>query len=705
VGTSAGNLGRIQSRLEEHRLFLRKRILQPFSIELSPGKKALLYDLSEGGLRVYGGSGLDLGTSAYVRFQFPEANTVIDAFGVVAWSDPSGRAGIRFTHMQPESTAGLRRWLESESTTADAVAATASKDDSVLASRISSLAQVSDLQAKISSCQLDREAALDLIVRRMMEVTRASGAAIALREADDVVCRASVGNAPDVGVKLSSSSLSGECFRTGTVVLLSDSETDSRVDPEVCRQLNFRSLLVLPITAGEESIGIAEVLSPNPRNFEGGDILVVSFLAEMIVSCTDPPKQIAQPELLDVASLLSVGEPIAPPEAAIAESMAGSPATVEPTGNGLNVASVSFLAPILASEEPDSIPIPELPVPVVAAPLTVIAEALPHAVAEQPALPGPIQATVAAPANVPLERALEAAVEGTSTAVTPMAKPQVDPALVPEAAVLSPAAKLMPATPVSIAETKPPLFSMPEPQKLSWTLALATAIVGLLVSAGLLFNYHRHNGTASPAPTATAPTAAKPVANSAPPPMIAPTPSPANDLIAFKPITFPGTRLPALPLKPRSNESAGDELSVIHAAASSRPVLEPDGPVPEAPTIALADSGLGALPAGVTAAAPKPNLQVSQSQGVIPGRLLKKVAPLYPDLALNAGVSGDVVLLAVIGTDGRLHHLKAVSGNPMLREEAVAAARQWRYAPATLSGKPVASDTRITINFTINPRR
>ena len=143
---------------------------------------------------------------------------------------------------------------------------------------------------------------------------------------------------------------------------------------------------------------------------------------------------------------------------------------------------------------------------------------------------------------------------------------------------------------------------------------------------------------------------------------------------------------------------------MIHPAASSPPIPATDSPAPEAPTIALAGSGLGMLPAGVTAAPPKPNLQVSQSQGVIPGRLLKKVAPQYPDLALRAGLSGDVVLLAVIGTDGRLHHVKAISGSPMLREEAVAAARQWRYAPATLSGKPVESDTRIIINFTINPR-
>lgn len=138
---------------------------------------------------------------------------------------------------------------------------------------------------------------------------------------------------------------------------------------------------------------------------------------------------------------------------------------------------------------------------------------------------------------------------------------------------------------------------------------------------------------------------------------------------------------------------------MLHSA-TARPASVPDTPAPEAPKIAdVANRGLGALPAGVTLATPKPQLQISQSQGVSPGRLLKRVMPHYPDLALHAGVSGDVVLSATIGMDGLLHNIKALSGSPMLREEAVAAARQWRYAPATLSGKPVESDTRITINF------
>ena len=696
MGISATELGRIQSRFEEHRLFLRKRVLQPISIELSPGKKAWLYDLSEGGLRLYGGSGVELGTNAYIRFQFPEANSVIDASGVVAWSEPSGRAGVRFTHMQPESTASLRRWLQSEPEAAGSAATT--NDDAVLASRISSLTQVSDLQAEISSRGLDRDAALDVIVRRMLEVTRATGAAIALRERADVVCRASAGNAPDVGVKLSSTSLSGECFRTGTVVLLSDSEHDPRVDPEICRQLNFRSLLVLPIITDDEAIGIAEVLSPNPRNFEGGDILVVSFLAEMVVSVTGLSKRPPEPQTQDVMSLLSGGEEaMTPQETATVESLDSTSTETEPTVNGLGTLPPAFSVPILAEEGPASGSVID------AEAQTVANQPTPNktipAVLEPPVLGMPSRQLAEDRSAVAQERVLSAVAGASIAAASPIADSQVRTARIPENALPASSSKAILATPVAIPEFRPSVIRVPEPQKATWTLALATAVVGLLISAGLLFSYHRKSAVIPAAATTRATsTAAKP-AISAPAPAVAPAPPPVKTTALSKPA---GAAVPrhAFASARAQQGDPGTELLVVNPASTVRPAPTTESPAPEAPKIAdVGDRGLTALPSGITAATQKPKLQIAESQGVIAGRLLKKVMPHYPELALHAGVSGDVVLLAIIGTDGLLHNIKAISGSPMLREEAVAAAKQWRYAPATLSGKPVESDTRITINF------
>src|ERR1700757_3665147 len=174
MGTSATQLSRIQSHPNDQRLSPRKRVSLPIPIELISGKEVWLLDLGEGGLSVSGSSRLELGTIACARFQFPETKSLIDAAGVVAWSNDSGRVGVRFTHVKPDTTAALRRWLR-DSSTAVSGNSMVSQPDAELANQISCLGEVAELQSIISAEQLDCDAALDLIVRRMTELTRATG--------------------------------------------------------------------------------------------------------------------------------------------------------------------------------------------------------------------------------------------------------------------------------------------------------------------------------------------------------------------------------------------------------------------------------------------------------------------------------------------------------------------------------------------------
>jgi protein TonB len=98
------------------------------------------------------------------------------------------------------------------------------------------------------------------------------------------------------------------------------------------------------------------------------------------------------------------------------------------------------------------------------------------------------------------------------------------------------------------------------------------------------------------------------------------------------------------------------------------------------------------------AATPK---RITVSQGVQTGLLIRKVQPAYPPLAKQARISGSVVLQAVIGKDGTIQNLKAVSGHPMLIQSALDAVRQWKYKPYFLNGEPVEVDTQVTVNFTL----
>jgi periplasmic protein TonB len=90
------------------------------------------------------------------------------------------------------------------------------------------------------------------------------------------------------------------------------------------------------------------------------------------------------------------------------------------------------------------------------------------------------------------------------------------------------------------------------------------------------------------------------------------------------------------------------------------------------------------------------------SAGVTKGLLIQRIEPPYPTLARAARVQGDVVLSAVIDSNGHITNLLLVSGHPMLVPAAIAAVKQWRYKPYLLNGQPVEVETTITVIFTLS---
>lgn len=79
--------------------------------------------------------------------------------------------------------------------------------------------------------------------------------------------------------------------------------------------------------------------------------------------------------------------------------------------------------------------------------------------------------------------------------------------------------------------------------------------------------------------------------------------------------------------------------------------------------------------------------------------MIHRVAPAYPDLAKRAGVSGTVILSAMVAKDGSVTKLKLVKGSQLLAAEAIRAASQWRYSPFILDGKPIEVQTQIVMDF------
>jgi hypothetical protein len=142
--------------------------------------------------------------------------------------------------------------------------------------------QVSPITTSRGKESVGPEPELQAILEQAIEETGATGAAIALSTEDGVCCRATTGTpAPEVGARLHAGiSLTGLCLRTGEILLCNDTNTDRRVDPQLCQEMGIRAVLVSPIKQNGKVVGVLEVLSVNPNAFNQHHAAAMSKLAD-----------------------------------------------------------------------------------------------------------------------------------------------------------------------------------------------------------------------------------------------------------------------------------------------------------------------------------------------------------------------------------------------------------------------------------------
>jgi TonB family protein len=82
-------------------------------------------------------------------------------------------------------------------------------------------------------------------------------------------------------------------------------------------------------------------------------------------------------------------------------------------------------------------------------------------------------------------------------------------------------------------------------------------------------------------------------------------------------------------------------------------------------------------------------------------RVLSRVEPKYPGLALRGKIGGVVRLHCIIDRNGNLSDPEIVSSTfPPFNQPVLDAFRQWTFAPGTLHGQPVDTYFELTITFT-----
>jgi TonB family protein len=162
-------------------------------------------------------------------------------------------------------------------------------------------------------------------------------------------------------------------------------------------------------------------------------------------------------------------------------------------------------------------------------------------------------------------------------------------------------------------------------------------------------------------------------------------------------------RVPRSPAEPELKKPALGEVHLSSPTMNRRAKAQIDGA--EAPSISSgnSDGNVSGLDSGLAAGNGKqpaaPEVPLPVGGDVRSAKLISSVSPVYPNLAKNQHVSGDVRVDALIDANGRVTTMKVISGPTLLQQAAMDALRQWKYQPAALDGKAVPMHLTVTLQF------
>jgi protein TonB len=399
-------------------------------VDLGDNRSAMLLDVSELGIGVQAVEGPGEGFTTTFRFQLPDTAVLIEGEGEIAWADRAGRMGIRFTSIAPDLQGELSKWVASEANPlfADQPGTEAMAD-------LDARDQVAQLEARIIVSGWAQIQALNFLVDQIAAMTQAGGVAIAVEDGSGIVCKASSGIAPQVGVRVEPrSGLSWECVRTCEVVQCVDTENDPRVDRTVCRQLSMRSAMLVPVKKDGRVAGLVEVFSSQPHAFSNQTVILLRRVAEAVAALDETAPSFLEEPILEMPG----PQRTAPVKTPITEK-AAPPKPLEPEKKFITATP----APVVAKPMPQPAPIPAAPIvvkPVQAPPAQPVVVQRPVAVV--PSAPPVVAPTPAgfAPAPTPAPRpAIVAPMPPPTIVQTTVTAPSPEPAVAVKPAPVAPA--------------------------------------------------------------------------------------------------------------------------------------------------------------------------------------------------------------------------------------------------------------------------
>ena len=214
---------------------------------------------------------------------------------------------------------------------------------------------------------------------------------------------------------------------------------------------------------------------------------------------------------------------------------------------------------------------------------------------------------------------------------------------------------------------------------------LPQAIAGRLPQPEAILNLHR-----APAPSAKA---------FLPKPKPASAPAAKSSTSTFQPVSS---------TVPASVPAADEARSISNPAPAAAESAKPDTPADNATDTSLR-MPIEEKPSVRHDARPRSATRFSASSAPNPGgaitppKLLKSIRPVAPPDAIRSYVTGNVELNALVDAEGHVKSASVLSGPEALRDAAISTVKQYKYAPATQSGRPVAAHINVTVQFWYEP--
>jgi len=103
----------------------------------------------------------------------------------------------------------------------------------------------------------------------------------------------------------------------------------------------------------------------------------------------------------------------------------------------------------------------------------------------------------------------------------------------------------------------------------------------------------------------------------------------------------------------------------------------------------------------LTAAQERPRM-IRVSGAVMVGLVEKSALPVYPQLAREKGITGEVIFKILVDETGRIVMTEPVDGDPLLVAASIDALREFRYRPYQLMGSAIKVESQVGFRFANN---